>query len=439
MAGDRPYSVSLDNRLFRSQRRDRSSSAILRIGRTDVNIDISVIIPTFRRPRELNNAILSVLGQDDATVEVVVVDDSPEGSAEAAVRGLQDLRVVYLRNPNPTGGIPSIVRNIGWPMARGTFVHFLDDDDIVAEGHYAAVKTAFDANPNIGVVFGRVAPFGNGPAAQLDHERRYFADAARKAALSGRFGSRFAFTGRMLFDRALLVCSASVIRRQCLARIGGFDPSIRLMEDADYHVRAMRHCGALFLDRAAVRYRVGSPSLMHSPSSDRNAKAGRTIGTPANACKVPQGARPPRILRSGAIHQDRPQDFLRIAAATRTSCEYGLRRPRIRAGLKPALVRGSNPRPDRPPTPRLWLLWTALSSYPYAVPEQHERQRRQSRRHPSPSTDPGHVPVRDPAFENTPHASDRVLVHTNATPSRNLGRFRGVCPAAASSSYETRF
>jgi hypothetical protein len=78
-------------------------------------------------------------------------------------------------------------------MANGTFVHFLDDDDIVMDGHYAEVKAAFAANPTIGLVFAQIEPFGSGLAAQLEHERQYFADAARKAALSGRFGPRFAF------------------------------------------------------------------------------------------------------------------------------------------------------------------------------------------------------------------------------------------------------
>jgi hypothetical protein len=112
----------------------------------------------------------------------------------------------------------------------------------------------------------------------LEHERQYFADAARKAALSGRFGPRFAFAGRMLFDKALLVCSSSVIRRECVARLGGFDPSIRLKEDVDFHVRAMRECGVHFLDRAAIRYRVGSPSLMHSRNPTEAQKLGESLG-----------------------------------------------------------------------------------------------------------------------------------------------------------------
>ena len=243
-----------------------------------MSIDFSVIIPTFRRPRELVEAISSVLRQQHATVEIFVIDDSPEGSAEAAVVGISDARVTYLKNPKPTGGVPSVVRNIGWPLATGTYVHFLDDDDIVAEGHYAAVKAAFEAHSAIGLVFGRIEPFGNGPAEQLEHERAYFANAARKAASSNRFGSRIAFTGRMLFADALLVCSSSVVRRECVALIGGFDPSIRLMEDADFHVRAMRECGARFLDRKAIDYRISAASLMHSPNPTEAQKQGERLG-----------------------------------------------------------------------------------------------------------------------------------------------------------------
>jgi glycosyltransferase involved in cell wall biosynthesis len=226
---------------------------------------VSVIVPTFRRPAELAEAISSVLRQREAKIEILVIDDSPEGSAEPVIQNIADARVTYLKNLKPSGGFPSKVRNLGWPKARGDFIHFLDDDDRVAEGHYGAVKAAFTANPKIGLVFGRVEPFGNNDSPQLERERRYFADAANKSVISSRFGSRVAFAGRMLFDKALLVCSASIIRRECLEQLGGFDPEIRLMEDADYHLRAMRQYGALFLNRAAVHYRIGGPSLMHSP------------------------------------------------------------------------------------------------------------------------------------------------------------------------------
>jgi GT2 family glycosyltransferase len=236
-------------------------------------VEFSTIIPTYRRPAQLLEAVTSVLAQVKATVEIIVVDDCPESSARAVIDRLNDPRVTYLKNPNPTGGIPSIVRNLAWRHAKGMFVHFLDDDDIVPQGHYAAVREAFAEHPEVGMIFGRIEPFGNCPTAQLEHERRYFADCVRMSTRSRRFGRRFgkwALIGRMLFDRALLVCSASVLRRDCVIRLGGFDPDIRLMEDTDFHVRVMREFGAQFIDRVVLAYRIDSLSLMHSPNPDRS-------------------------------------------------------------------------------------------------------------------------------------------------------------------------
>jgi GT2 family glycosyltransferase len=232
-------------------------------------VEFSTIIPTYRRPAQLLEAMTSVLAQVEATVEIIVIDDSPEGSARAVTDRLNDPRVTYLKNPKPTGGIPSVVRNLAWPHAKGMFVHFLDDDDIVPQGHYAAVKKVFAEHPKVGMIFGRIEPFGNCPTSQLEHERRYFADCARMSVRSRRFG-RWALIGRMLFKKALLVCSASVLRRDCVVQLGGFDPDIRLMEDTDFHIRAMREFGAYFVDRVVLAYRIGSPSLMHSPNPSRS-------------------------------------------------------------------------------------------------------------------------------------------------------------------------
>src|ERR1700753_976337 len=131
-----------------------------------MSVEISVIIPTFRRPALLREAIESVLAQTQVPLEIIVIDDSPEGSAAAVVAEFSD-SVCYIKNPQPTGGIPSVVRNLGWPTARGRFIHFLDDDDRVPAGHYRAAIAAFESNPGVGVVFGRVAPFGDPPEWQL--------------------------------------------------------------------------------------------------------------------------------------------------------------------------------------------------------------------------------------------------------------------------------
>jgi glycosyltransferase involved in cell wall biosynthesis len=241
-------------------------------------VEVSVVIPTFRRPRELKDAITSVLRQWNVSLEVLVVDDSPEGGARETVASIADARVSYLQNPQPTGGIPSIVRNLGIAACQGRLVHFLDDDDLVPEGHYAAVKQAFLAQPNAGVVFGIIEPFGSGPREQLQHECMYFADAAKRAAAAQRLGHRWGFVGNMLFAPALLVCSSSVSRLECVREISGFDPHIRLMEDADFHLRMFRRFGAHFMNSTSLHYRVGSPSLMHSPNPNSEQRHEELIG-----------------------------------------------------------------------------------------------------------------------------------------------------------------
>lgn len=114
----------------------------------------------------------------------------------------------------------------------------------------------------------------------------------------------------MLFDRPLLVCSAAVVRRECVAGVGGFDPKIRLMEDADFNARIMRQYGALFLDRVALRYRIGFPSLMHAPTA-----------TPAQRLLQRQGR---RLMKASYRAQHGALEFYGLALWARLGRLTGL-------------------------------------------------------------------------------------------------------------------
>jgi GT2 family glycosyltransferase len=226
-------------------------------------IDVSVVIPTFRRPELLREAIDSALTQEGVSTEIVVIDDSPEGSARAVCAERNDSRVIYVQNPSPSGGRPALVRNSGWPMTRGRFVHFLDDDDRVAAGYYRAAVDAFEAHPRSGVVFGRIEPFSETESTSMAAERAFFADAARRARLAARIEWRHWLVANLLFQQTVLVNSACMIRRECIAGLGGYDPDIQLNEDVDFYCRAIRAHGFHFLDRVVVHYRILGDSLMH--------------------------------------------------------------------------------------------------------------------------------------------------------------------------------
>ena len=229
-----------------------------------MSTDVSIIMPTFRRPVQLTEALRSALSQKKVSLEIIVVDDSPERSAQAVISAIADSRVRYVNNPTASCGRPSEVRNFGLPFATGRFVHFLDDDDIVPVDHYARTIEVFESNPDKGVVFGRVEPFGSNPT-KLQQERAFFEGAARRASIAQRLGGKWALSTRLFFDRTLLVCGAAMVRRECIGPLGGFDPCLRIAEDIDFFARAIRRYGGCFVDRVALRYRIWDASIMHTP------------------------------------------------------------------------------------------------------------------------------------------------------------------------------
>lgn len=233
-------------------------------------IDVSVVIPTYHREKQLQEAIDSVLDQRDVTFEVIVVDDSPEGSARTSIESRRDPRVRYVRRDQPSGGRPALVRNDGAGRASGRYLYFLDDDDILASGTLSVMSAAMDAAPAIGMVFGVITPFGSG-GQQLERERMYFQDARRRALLCHGGGQ---LSACLMFLPALLVNSACMVRRNVFELVGGYDAEIPICEDADFWARVAQTSGHVFVDRIVVKYRTGEPSLMRG---DRNTEESRRV------------------------------------------------------------------------------------------------------------------------------------------------------------------
>jgi glycosyltransferase involved in cell wall biosynthesis len=231
---------------------------------TVMPVDVSIIIPTFRRPAQLAEAIRSALRQEWVTIEVLVLDDSPEGSARAVVNTIGHPRVHYHQRREPSGGRPALVRNEGVPLSKGRYVHFLDDDDRLAPGASAALVSALDHNRQAGVAWGHVVPFGDDPQA-LNERVVWF---ERAAALARTQHGRYRTVATILFKGTLMVNSACMIRRSCFGALRGFDPELQVYEDVDFWMRAFRTFNHVFVDRPVLEYRTGASSLSHDLGGD---------------------------------------------------------------------------------------------------------------------------------------------------------------------------
>ena len=88
--------------------------------------DVSVVIPTHNRAQLVKEAIDSVLAQSQPVREIIVVDD---GSTDATKNLLSNygakIQALY-----ESGKGASAARNLGMRAATGTWIAFLDDDDV---------------------------------------------------------------------------------------------------------------------------------------------------------------------------------------------------------------------------------------------------------------------------------------------------------------------
>jgi glycosyltransferase involved in cell wall biosynthesis len=116
---------------------------------------ISVVIPVFNCERYLGEAIESVLAQTYRPAEILVVDDgSTDGSGDVARGYGPPVRYVF----QPNSGAAS-ARNRGSELAEGSFLSFLDSDDLWAEDKLLRQMACLDGDPQLDMVSGYVEHF----------------------------------------------------------------------------------------------------------------------------------------------------------------------------------------------------------------------------------------------------------------------------------------
>ena len=93
----------------------------------------SVVIPTYNRADLIRLTLDSVLAQEFAAWEMLIVDDGSKDNTAAVVRPyLVDSRIEYLPKKNAERGA---ARNYGFAHAQGEYVLFLDSDDRLHSDH----------------------------------------------------------------------------------------------------------------------------------------------------------------------------------------------------------------------------------------------------------------------------------------------------------------
>lgn len=186
-------------------------------GLQDYPVLISAIICTHNREEYLGAAIDSLLNQQFAEFEVIVVDNaSCDRTSDIVQQRLADPRLRYVYEPNL--GL-SVARNTGAQAAKGEILAYLDDDAEASPTWLATIYQAYQANEKLAIAGGKVT---------LIWPPNQSAPAWLSEGLAGNLGlynlgdQPVSITEPGLTPRGLNYA----IRRTFLEQIGGFDPNL---------------------------------------------------------------------------------------------------------------------------------------------------------------------------------------------------------------------
>ena len=203
---------------------------------------ISIVVRTCNRPRRLRECLHSLHQQTWRDFETVVVNDAGEEVEPLLPQELGTLPYRHIRNPENRGRTAGL--NIGVEAARGAYIGFLDDDDVVYPDHLQTLMEAAwpDRRP---VVYTDVLNVTYQPDPRTGEWMR------DKEQLVYSFD--FDAGNFLLANYIPIHCLA--IRRDCFERVGPFDESLTTLEDWEFLIRLSRIYPFLHIPKITGEYR----------------------------------------------------------------------------------------------------------------------------------------------------------------------------------------
>jgi CDP-glycerol glycerophosphotransferase len=218
---------------------------------------ISIVLPVRGVPEFLPACLDSVLADPAASLEVIAVDDaSPDGCGRILddwAAGNPRLRVIHL-----AGSLgPGPARMRGLAAAGGSYVWFVDPDDLLADGALAAIAARLASDRPDVLLIDYLIRYGSGRAEP----------SPGRGLLAAPGGNRTLTLAERpaLADRTMTAWS-KVFRRQFLLGLGiCFPPGIH--EDVPVSCAALLAAERIaLLDRVCYLYRRRPRSLLATPS-----------------------------------------------------------------------------------------------------------------------------------------------------------------------------
>jgi glycosyltransferase involved in cell wall biosynthesis len=187
---------------------------------------VSAIIATYNRAHVVGEAIESILQQTYKNLEVIVVDDGSTDCTKDKLKEYGDrIRIVYQENSGPAAAW-----NSGIKASQGEIVAFLGSDDIwlptFVQRHVSLLRRAGESVPCC--IANCWLKFGNGKQSMSFDNALLHPDPEEGVWLN---------VPEVLITRFVVFGQAVTVRRSAIEKVGGFDDTLRYLEDYDMALR----------------------------------------------------------------------------------------------------------------------------------------------------------------------------------------------------------
>jgi glycosyltransferase involved in cell wall biosynthesis len=222
---------------------------------------VSVVIPNYNNAGFVTAALDSVLQQNYANLDIIVVDD---GSTDHSLTVLQPYaaRITLITQPNQG---PAAARNNGIAAAKGQLIAFLDSDDLWLPGKVAAQVNYLLLHPDIAVCYcgwseWHTANPGQKPPGQLT-------DVAPALRAHNAIDGNWLYLD--LLRESVIHTISAMLRREVFDTVGFFNTDYRIGEDHDFWLRVAQHFKIAKLPQVYAIYR-NNPQSTTKQVHDRN-------------------------------------------------------------------------------------------------------------------------------------------------------------------------
>lgn len=205
---------------------------------------VSVVIPTYNMEEHIAETLNSVMAQTLQSWEAIVVDDASTDRTAEIVRDLsvRDPRIRYVRLDS-NSNLPAVPRNRGIREAKGSYIAFLDHDDLWIKEKLERQVCILEKNPDVALVHSHLWEFTR---RSRFRGLIFVPDPVRRRASVEVFD-----------ERNVVQCSSAILRSAVLSEIGGFDerPEFRTVEDYELWRRVSHDNRIAYISEVHGSYR----------------------------------------------------------------------------------------------------------------------------------------------------------------------------------------